>query len=426
MNSGWAPVARNAVFIAVLFIVAVTPLVISQSGDDAFREPKLLFFQTVTLLIVAIGGFVLLHDAEVRRVAAAQTFAIGAAALALIWTVVVTLLSRKQAVSHDAPFTLFCYAAFFTAAMLSARRNVRLALGAVALPAVITAVYALAQLRGLPTPLIEHDPAGTRAQVIALLGNPNYVATFLVLPIIACVSLMFAWRRRRALLLLVLVVPMLAAVAATLTVTAVIALGIGLAAFGVTAPARRTRFTIAALLLIGLVGLAAFGPARERAAQLTRLFREGRYDILTSHRTPAFRAATLMIAERPLLGVGPGVFAADYMRYRMKVDELHPDWIHPANTNFGEVHNDHLQLLAEGGIPAYLLFLAFCGRIAWMSFRRDEHDDAAARFVRVFAFPAVTAFAVLALAQFPMQLAASASTALYLAALCFAWERPAA
>ena len=143
---------------------------------------------------------------------------------------------------------------------------------------------------------------------------------------------------------------------------------------------------------------------------------------LTSNRVPAAMTTFDMFRDRPLLGLGPHVFQARYMPYRMKLEERHPEFIQLGRDNFGEAHNDHLQVLAETGIPGYVLLLLFAGSIAMLTLRRPALDDDRARFAGAFAFPAVAAFLAVALGQFPMELTAASVTYTYAAALCFAWR----
>jgi O-antigen ligase len=132
-----------------------------------------------------------------------------------------------------------------------------------------------------------------------------------------------------------------------------------------------------------------------------------------------------MFLDRPLVGVGPGTFSAVYMTYKDRTDEAFPQWARLGNESFGQAHNDHVQILAETGLPGYLIFLAALLLLASLSWRRGETStDPRERFVRTFAFPAAAAFALLALAQFPMQLTAPMVPAIYLSALCFAWTEP--
>jgi O-antigen ligase len=87
------------------------------------------------------------------------------------------------------------------------------------------------------------------------------------------------------------------------------------------------------------------------------------------------------------------------------------------------VHNDHLEILAESGLPGYVLYLVSLAGLASISFRRrDGPESERRRFARLFALPFAAAFATVTLAQFPLQLAATAVTSLFLAAICVAWS----
>jgi O-antigen ligase len=59
-----------------------------------------------------------------------------------------------------------------------------------------------------------------------------------------------------------------------------------------------------------------------------------------------------MAADRPLLGVGPGRFGVESRNY-VRND--------PLNIEDPVVHNAYLEVLAEGGVPTLLAFLAFIG-----------------------------------------------------------------
>jgi O-antigen ligase len=143
---------------------------------------------------------------------------------------------------------------------------------------------------------------------------------------------------------------------------------------------------------------------------------------MTSFRLPAYAVAWDMFRERPLLGVGPGSYRALYMPYKIQLDVRRPEWIRVGHQSFGQAHNDHLQILAETGLPGYLLFLGALVFLARLSFARSGLDTPNAQFATTFAFPAAVAFFVLALAHFPMQLTSNLVPAAYLAALCISWK----
>jgi len=90
------------------------------------------------------------------------------------------------------------------------------------------------------------------------------------------------------------------------------------------------------------------------------------------------------------------------------------------------VHNEHLQLLAEAGVPAYLLFLAGLTWWSLPSFQRSTPGamalpDVRDHFLRISSLPFAASAFILSLAQFPLHLAAVINSWLFLAALRAAW-----
>jgi amino acid transporter len=109
------------------------------------------------------------------------------------------------------------------------------------------------------------------------------------------------------------------------------------------------------------------------------------------------------------------------MPYKVQLNRDHIEFL-PFGENFGEAHNDHLQTLAVAGLPGYALFIVALVVLGRRSLRRD-HDEPRT-FASVAALPVVVAFAVVALAQFPLSLAAPMSVALHYAALIVAGAKP--
>ena len=96
--------------------------------------------------------------------------------------------------------------------------------------------------------------------------------------------------------------------------------------------------------------------------------------------------------------------------------------------NFGEVHNDHLQVASETGLPGYALFLAALVLVASATWRprtvpaEKEDDRSRATFVRLLALPLAVSMFILALAQFPLELVAPTHAYLWAAAAIVAWR----
>jgi O-antigen ligase len=92
-------------------------------------------------------------------------------------------------------------------------------------------------------------------------------------------------------------------------------------------------------------------------------------------------------------------------------------------TNFGEVHNDHAQLLAETGLPGYLLFLAAIFAIV-RAVRERKTTDARSSIARGIALPLAGTLLVLGLAQFPLYVTITRQLLVTMAGLLIGWSRP--
>ena len=181
--------------------------------------------------------------------------------------------------------------------------------------------------------------------------------------------------------------------------------------------------TVAAVLLV--LGLAVLSPATTLGRGIRQLITAAAhhdYAQLFSERLLPFLAAIDMTRDHPLLGVGPGCFKYHFMPYRVALAGKYPgDWTRGFPMNWGEVHNDHLQVAAETGVPGYLLFLAAIALCAGGR-RKTATTTAEATFARALRWPLATVIFVICLAQFPLELAAPRLMLLSLGALCVAWD----
>ncbi len=130
-------------------------------------------------------------------------------------------------------------------------------------------------------------------------------------------------------------------------------LGLGAGALGLVLTARRMWQTVAVLAAIAAVVLvvsphAVFDRARSTADLQDRTIRD---------RLAMWRSGVAMIADHPLLGVGPGEVRAWYAQYRR------PDAVRPST---GHLHNSAVQVAAERGLPALAIWLWL-----WVLFFRE-------------------------------------------------------
>jgi O-antigen ligase len=140
-----------------------------------------------------------------------------------------------------------------------------------------------------------------------------------------------------------------------------------------------------------------------------------------------FLSAIEMVRARPLTGVGPGTFKYHFMLTRLALEKRYPPtWTKGWPMNFGETHNDHLQVAAETGLPGYALFIAAVALLAIPARRRGDGNEprtAEQTVARAIRTPLAATFFVIAIAQFPLQIAAPRLMFLTLGALAISWDR---
>ncbi len=181
-------------------------------------------------------------------------------------------------------------------------------------------------------------------RVFATLGNPNFVAAFLVavVPLSIALGKIF---KRRALFSLVLVLDA-AAVFATGSRATILALAVVLLWLAVLRRLVNWRYLAGTAILIAVL-LLFYAPSRPLKTTLL-----GRYYI--------WHVTATHLAERPLFGFGPGAFAAKYV-------EWETEYWREGRSSAGErqfaalqdhAHNDYLETLVDSGVAGLASFVA--------------------------------------------------------------------
>lgn len=224
---------------------------------------------------------------------------------------------------------------------------------------VVVSTYGLVQLAGAdPLPW-----GGAYGDVVfSTMGNPNFAAAYLAigLPVLGWAAL----TRRPATLRWVAVALLPCAVLAirgTRSSQGVIAGAAGLSVLALAwllgRPARQRQLGLLALAvmvaggaLTAAAGLLGVGPV----AALSR-------QVGTSLRGFYWRAAAAMLADNPLLGVGPDRYKANYRIYRPEEATL----ANALRQGNDAAHNVVLQLFSTGGALTGVAYLAVVGLTAW-------------------------------------------------------------
>jgi O-antigen ligase len=403
----------------VLLGTLVIPFAVLPRAFDAFRLPKEMALRAEALLILAItlGALVLGFRERIRfdRWLILPT-------LALTWMAIVAITSTNPALSAvrlaaGAATLIVFVTTLWTAEGGSAYlRLLALPLGA----ATVNAIVDILEELNLWMPFPPKPELTHHFQCNAFIGNPNEVGSYLAVGTLACLAAAIADRARRTWFGIAAVV-LTAGVVASQTLTALMALVAGaIVLFALISWKHALAVAVTPLLIVACVA-----PLRDRAVNMTRWFRSGEYNLLVSDRLTPAVSAVLMTADHPLTGVGPGAFGWNYFEYKQRAERRFPllqkAW--SRDKNFGEVHNDHLQVLAEAGVPGYVIFVALAAMLAAISLRgiRDG-DSAPQRFAVLLALPLAVLWLVLSLAQFPLETPAVRMLIVHFAALSVAWR----
>ncbi len=399
-------IAEVTGWLATLALVLVLPLVFSAGSLSVFRGPKselaLALWTLLAALFVATNATHRAVWTDAWWLPWAAVAAAGAASAAL----------AEQPLRVLAAVVPVIVAALGWGAVRQLPEARRRALGRAVvaggvIEAVVTLVFLSPELRPESFVLLSTTPG--RFEWIGTLGNPGYVATFLVLPALLAGARALEARGTARAAAAAAAVLMLVVIAGTETVTAMAAAAVGLAVLlWRRLPARRRLAAVVAAVVAVAVVVLATPMARKIDYTVTRV-RQGRWMELGTWRGAAYAAAGSMVAAHPVTGVGLGLFESRSFAYQDEATLAERGRQLGLDIGFGEAHNDLLQWAAETGAVGVLLVLA--GAVA--AWRRRPPDGG----VLPVRAPLAAAAAVLAATQFPLHLPAVAAQWIVVAAL---------
>lgn len=400
---GWVAVAA----------LALLPVIYAPNAHSPFGMPKTVLLRAAAILIASIAAIAWMWGRvrfERERLRDPEVWL----PLAIVgWSAITTLVSTNVQVSAYGLLYVACVTIVYAGLRFALRElKLSIAIAIVIAPALVNVFTLALQYRSIwtVTPL---DPSyAPRQRLSGFFGNPDYLGAYLVAPLLLCLAAAVAYRERRW-RYAAAALPIALGIVVTQSITALGATAVGIVAIATVANWRRAAAAVVILAILGGAAVAFHGPLRERVGTFAEAWREGETDQLLSGRTAAWIAAWEMFTDRPIAGVGVHVYQYEFLPYRIRADREHHDALRFASkgTNFGEAHNDHLEILAETGLPGYALFLFALFFVGRQTFRAQD------RFARVLALPLVLSFAVLALAQFPISIPAAIVTWLYIALL---------
>lgn len=411
--------AERAVLTVLAAGMLIIPLIFN-SGAERFRLPKELVFRGEAITLLALAVFWVTSKTRTWRFAKRPEFFVAAAVAC--WSLITVAASTNRQLSVDSLITIVAALVIFVATCLAAQTTSLVAIDVMMIGCCINAVIVILQELKIWTPFRSLRDSTTHYGSVGLLGNTNDVGTFLAGPALAAIVLSVTASGRRRWAYAAVSILLVAGLATSGTRTALVALIAALIIFAL-GHSRGAALAVGAILVaLGLVVLSPSTTLGRGIRQLATAASHHDYQHLFSERLLPFLTAIDMTRDHPLVGVGPGCFKYHYMTYRVALFRKYPgDWTHGYPMNWGEVHNDHLQVASETGLPGYVLFLAAIAVCAgWR--RRGAATTAEASFARALRWPLATVIFTICLGQFPMELAAPRLMLLTLGALCVTWD----
>ncbi len=366
------------------FALAVTlclPLISVPGLESPFSLPKIVLLGAVVLG----GGLLVGRQSLAVFEALPRAFQLSLAS----WLTVLATSAAFGAFVSPAAFVLPVLAVAWFLLLLGVRPGRQSLAKALVFSAGAVAFVAVLQFLGADPYALAgwSPPAGVaaRMKVYATLGNPNFVAAFLVGVIPLTFLLAKSPLRWGSLFRLILALEV-CAVLATGSRAAILGLAGGVVWLAL--PPRRARWWRLGALAVAVAGVVlVLAPSRPLGATV-----EGRWYI--------WRVVAPHVVEPPAFGWGPGSFAAKYPEW--ETDFWRSGQGSTADRRFAgfqdHAHNDYLEILVDHGVLGLLAFVGVLVTSLAPARRRMNrgHDELAAG-----ASSGLVALACVALVDFP-------------------------
>jgi len=398
-SRGWgASLLDRSTWIVALTTVLLVPLIVTASTYNSYRLPKEMFVRGAGIAIAALALIRwLLFGWSPRWRPDHKWFFV---ALVVGWSIVTALTASNRVLALESIAWIGGCAILFLALDAGLPGRWWSLIYTVLCAAAFNALYCMLSVLGW---------AGERGlyegRAHGFLGNPDDQGSYLSFAAVGAVALCLATPRRRA-LHMALAALIVAALFATQTIGAVAAFFASMFVLTMIAAGRRAIPVGVILVVVGGLVVVTYQPLQSRIKRWLVASRSGHIDDILSNRGAGILAGWEMFKEHPVVGVGPANYRYEFYDYKLRVEEQHRTLMLASTRagQFGDAHNDHVQTLAQTGLPGYALLIAASIIVAARSFRRGE-AGVEGRFARLASLPLVTAFLVSAMPQFPMELA---------------------
>ena len=391
--------ARNdggAVFLLLAITVVASMIVVDSRAEATFDAPKRL---AVTLGVAAASIAFVIRGGERPSLAPSNRIVGWLLVAAAILGAFSVAFSPHRHVAIDAARMIVLVAPALVLAASLEPHDWRTVIDIFVGAAVLNAVLSLMQHAGMIR-LFNYATVGGRKNTSAMFGNDGVLALVLTVAASAAAASLMEKERRSPLRIAALIILVVAAIL-NRNLTSLVALAAVAAFLTVRRFRVEKKFVIGslAMVLIAIALIRFVAPTSARFARFAGVTDVATVDRLLSYRFGPWAASLEMIADRPLLGYGPGTFASEFMTHRLEAEKrwrtrLENPFL-PSGA-YGEAHNDSLQLAAEWGVPATLALGAALAILLISAMRAEDPD---------LAIPAaiLLCLVVASLSWFPLQ-----------------------
>jgi O-antigen ligase len=261
--------------------------------------------------------------------------------------------------SHFEGFYLWYKHAFFMAAFLALAWYSRMQ-SARWKAVIVAAVIAVNVSHLVPDMIRYRQPfAGFSA------NNVNYFGTFLLTGLAGSMGVaIFGLSRRLKIAAAFTAALIFFSITQTWSRGATLAAALMLATCAIRAGNRIPRRVWLITIVLGLIVVAVASPY-----MVVKFLDTGNHDPYNYARTDVWRGALLVIAENPVLGVGPGQYVNASKRFTFPINA---DVVARYLKRAQMAHSEYLHHAAEGGIPSTLLLLSVLGSMLYLTWKRAE------------------------------------------------------
>jgi putative inorganic carbon (hco3(-)) transporter len=352
---------RANVVLLVVAMLAVIPLLSPFAQGDSGRALRNGLFQTVgVLLLVALLARVEFRGGRARLGYLARTGVNAPVAALLIWAVLAALLSRDRAFAAGELLRLGTGALIYFAVALyvDSRSQLRTLIDCLLGMVILVSGYGL---------LLQGSAAADGLRLTSIFPNAHHLSAVLTVlfPLLTGLALGEQDPRRR-----------IAAIAAAVLCAAglllsqqrsawiSVAVGILVMFFlrnwSQPGPVGQWRATVAVaatglLVAVGFLAVTDAGTIISRRAEDISAAAHGQ-DASFAWRVRKWRGTAAMVAQRPILGWGPGQFVLNQLAFTHLGSPV--DHVRQHGASFDDMaYNEYLQTAAELGLPGLALYL---------------------------------------------------------------------